>query len=88
MQHLESGENTGSRLVEDEVDTSSQHASIGGRSNCYESLLLESPHNDNSLPVPNDGDFSALLEAGPGDAGPASEVKGREVAKRGRHERR
>ena len=65
MQQFESGENTSSKLVDDELDTSSQHASVGGRSNCYESLLLASPSNDNSLPVPNDSDFSGLLEGGP-----------------------
>ena len=58
------------------MDKSSELASIGGFSNHNSLLLAESsPHNDNSLPVANDNDFSSMLEAGLDDIGPATEKK-------------
>ena len=88
MQQLES-EKSDSRLVVEEVERSSELASVGGNSN-YDSLLLQSPPNDNSLPVSQDNDFSSLLEDDPGDSQPATEMKAREggIRKREKKEAR
>ena len=88
MQQLES-EKSNSRLIPEEVDHSSELASMGGHSN-YDSLLLQSPPNDNSLPVSHDNDFSSLLEDDPGDSVPATEMKAKETnaRKREKQERR
>jgi len=89
MEQLES-EKANSGQIQEEVDQSSELASIGGHSH-YDSLLLQSPPNDNSLPVSHDNDFSSLLEEDPGAGVPATEMKQREVAgarKREKQERR